>query len=41
MIPGMYPIINDFAEAVALNPDNETALELLTELEATLIAAAE
>jgi len=40
MIPGMYPLINDFAEAVALNLDNKTALELLTELETALIAAA-
>lgn len=38
MIPGMYPIINDFAEKVALSDD--TALKLLQDLEAALIAAA-
>ncbi|MBI9009878.1 MAG: sugar ABC transporter substrate-binding protein [Tenericutes bacterium] len=40
MIPGMYPIINDFAEAVALNPNDKTALQLLTDLETALMAVA-
>ncbi len=40
MIPGMYPLINDFAEAVALNPNNKTALQLLTDLETALKAVA-
>ena len=39
MIPGMYPIINDFVEQVALS--NDTAAEILQDLEDALIAAAE
>ena len=38
MIPGMYPIINDFVEKVALGTD--TAANLLAQLEADLKAAA-
>ncbi|XFA98175.1 ABC transporter substrate-binding protein [Candidatus Izemoplasma sp. B36] len=40
LIVGMYPIINDWAQAVATNPDGKTALQLLQELETELIAAA-
>ena len=40
MIPGMYPIINDFVADVA-SGDAGTALELLTQLQADLEAAAQ
>lgn len=39
MIPGMYGIINPFAEEVALNPNDRTALQILTDLETALKAA--
>jgi alpha-1,4-digalacturonate transport system substrate-binding protein len=40
MIPGMYPIINDFAADCADPANTMTALELLTQLETDLKAAA-
>ena len=40
MIPGMYPIINDFAADCADPTNTMTALELLTQLELDLKAAA-
>lgn len=41
LIPGMYGIINPFAEEIALNPDDRTALQILTDLETALIEAME
>jgi alpha-1,4-digalacturonate transport system substrate-binding protein len=40
MIPGMYPILNLFVETAANPTNTKTALELLTELETALKAAA-
>ncbi len=40
MIPGMYPLINDFVKACANPATTKTALELLQDLETALKAAA-